>query len=346
MCPGYPRRLFTGNGTVLYRYHRYNGLFGASDFAALPGEPVPLFAHITAMAMHGVLPGQIKVLLRLATLMLTLKISRCGHNSNGAPKITASPSRETEACELARLFERFGTDKLPMHHYQRAYCPILEPFRLSARIVVELGFFRGSGCAAFATYFQNAAVYGIDNAERYSVTAVPSPDGNGTVPGHRGVPLNLGPRQQHVHLFKTHMKDLESRFEELRELGRSGVGLPTKDIDVLIDDADHFKSTQINNFQLWFPRLRDGGIYIIEDIFMTPVPWPGWNAPDNLVPSTNDKNGPCKPHCYYPQRPAEHWLLSQQPPEMRRALENRSWFITITGTHAGGGLDMMMVIVK
>ena len=74
------------------------------------------------MAMHGVLPGQIKVLLRLATLMLTLKISRCGHNSNGAPKITASPSRETEACELARLFERFGTDKLPMHHYQRAYC--------------------------------------------------------------------------------------------------------------------------------------------------------------------------------------------------------------------------------
>ena len=298
------------------------------------------------MAMHGVLPGQIKVLLRLATLMLTLKISRCGHNSNGAPKITASPSRETEACELARLFERFGTDKLPMHHYQRAYCPILEPFRLSARIVVELGFFRGSGCAAFATYFQNAAVYGIDNAERYSVTAVPSPDGNGTVPGHRGVPLNLGPRQQHVHLFKTHMKDLESRFEELRELGRSGVGLPTKDIDVLIDDADHFKSTQINNFQLWFPRLRDGGIYIIEDLFMTPVPWPGWNAPDNLVPSTNDKNGPCKPHCYYPQRPAEHWLLSQQPPEMRRALENRSWFITITGTHAGGGLDMMMVIVK
>lgn len=84
------------------------------------------------------------MLLRLATFLLTLT------------NITAS--RETEACELARLFERFGTDKLPVHHYQRAYCPILEPYRLSARIVVELGFFKGNGCAAFATYFQNAAM--------------------------------------------------------------------------------------------------------------------------------------------------------------------------------------------
>ena len=98
-------------------------------FPKRPGEPVPLFAHITAMP--GVLPGQIRVLLRLATFLLTLT------------NITAS--RETEACELARLFERFGTDKLPVHHYQRAYCPILEPFRLSARIVVELGFFKGNG---------------------------------------------------------------------------------------------------------------------------------------------------------------------------------------------------------
>ena len=79
---------------------------------------------------------------------------------------------------------------------------------------------------------------------------------------------------------------------------------------------------------------------------MTPTAWPGWNTTDNRVPSTNNLKGPCNPNCFYPQRPAEHPFLSDQPPEMRDALQNRSWFFTITGTHPGGGLDMMMIIVK
>lgn len=251
---------------------------------------------------------------------------------------------EADACELARLFQHFGTDKLPVHHYQRAYCPLLEPYRRTAKTVVELGFWKGAGCASFAAYFRNATIYGVDNGLYYSLDVVQ--DGDELVPAHKGKPLQLGPRRKHVHLFRAEMKQLETKFDKVKELGRSGVGLPAQNIDVLIDDADHFKSTQIANFRLWFPRVRTGGIYIIEDIFMTPTAWPGWNTEGNRVPSSNDLAGPCKPDCFYPQRPSEHPFLSTQPPEMRAALQNRSWFFTITGTHPGGGLDMMMVIIK
>lgn len=163
---------------------------------------------------------------------------------------------EADACDLGHLFQKYGTDKLPVHHYQRAYCPLLEPYRERARIVVELGFLRGQGCAAFAEYFKNASVFGVDNGEYFSLEEVPEPDSGEMVPGHHGKPLKLGPRRKHVHLFKAQMQHLETKFHALRELGRGGrAGLPTHDIDVLIDDADHFKSTQIANFRMWFPRL-------------------------------------------------------------------------------------------
>ena len=63
-------------------------------------------------------------------------------------------------------------------------------------------------------------------------------------------------------------------------MGSGQAQLPTEGIDIFIDDADHFKSTQLSMFEVWFPRVRDGGVYIIEDIFTTPTRWPGWNKPE------------------------------------------------------------------
>ena len=78
---------------------------------------------------------------------------------------------------------------------------------------------------------------------------------------------------------------------------------------------------------------------------MTPTPWGGWNKPENLVPHNNTN---CGRRCYLVQRPSDHPFLSQPPPALARVLEGRDWFFTITGSRPaqGGGLDMMMVIIK
>ena len=99
------------------------------------------------------------------------------------------------------------------------------------------------------------------------------------MPGHSGQPLRLGPRSQHVHAFSLDLRTLSAAtFAQPREIGRTGVGLPQQvshtyctwlqlshvgfplqEIDVVVDDADHFKSTQLHNLDIWFPRLRSGG---------------------------------------------------------------------------------------
>ena len=135
-------------------------------------------------------------------------------------------------------------------------------------------------------------------------------------------------------------------------MGGAGVGLPEA-IDIVIDDADHFKSTQIHNFDEWFPRVREGGLYIIEDIFMTPTPWAGWKTARNRVPSSNANCSAIRAEgggCWFPPKPAEHpFVRGEFEGLMKEELtgqHQRDYFFTITGTHAGGGLDIMMVIRK
>ncbi len=249
------------------------------------------------------------------------------------------------SCELGHLFDTFGSDKKRVHNYQRAYCLLFAPLRHKVRTLVELGFFAGAGSAAFATFFPNAEVYGIDAGDDFNLTSVPAGGKSSRlVPGHDGQALELGERAEHVHVFALQQNDLNhANFGAQRELGRDGVGLPSAGIDIVVDDADHFKTTQLHNLDVWLPRLRPGGLYIIEDIFVTPTPWAGWDTEGNRVPSNNTD---CGYECFFVQRPADHPFVSAQPPAMRAALEGRDWFFTITGVHKGGGLDMMMVIVK
>ena len=41
---------------------------------------------------------------------------------------------------------------------------------------------------------------------------------------------------------------------------------PVKDFDVFIDDGSHLSSATIATFEEMFPRLKNGGLYIIEDV--------------------------------------------------------------------------------
>ena len=89
---------------------------------------------------------------------------------------------------------------------------------------------------------------------------------------------------------------------------------------------------------------RIGRRYIIEDIFVPPLPWRHrGTGPNDRIPHNNSN---CGRECYFIQRPADHPFLSDPPPAMHAALRDRSFLFTVTGTHRGGGVDMMMWIWK
>lgn len=45
--------------------------------------------------------------------------------------------------------------------------------------------------------------------------------------------------------------------------------------DVIIDDGGHTSGQQITSFVTLFPYLKDGGVYIVEDLHCSQY-WPGW----------------------------------------------------------------------
>lgn len=122
---------------------------------------------------------------------------------------------------------------------------------------------RGAGSASFAAFLTNAEVFGVDGADfrAFNATRHQEHERIALVKSQgREQVLRLGPRAEHVHVFSTPLDALwdDATLAGAREVGRTGMGLPLRDIDVLIDDADHFRATQEGNFKQWFPRVADG----------------------------------------------------------------------------------------
>lgn len=260
-------------------------------------------------------------------------------------------SNSESRCVLKDLFNKYGSDKAVRHNYHRAYCPIFEPMKDSTKLVVELGCDAGSGVASFSEYFKNAEIYGLNRhvEKTLSVKA-------------------FRPDSAHYYdVFDLAVLNETVQLRALTDIHGHAMKLPEKDIDIVIDDADHILATQVKLFQMWFPRVRTGGYYIIEDMFVTPIPWDGWDTPESRIPNDNvgfvdaNGNGCVKvgsnktkgpnaiwADCQFPQRPADHPFVNEKkmPAAMRKELKNREYYFTITGTHNGGGLDMTMVIKK
>lgn len=57
--------------------------------------------------------------------------------------------------------------------------------------------------------------------------------------------------------------------------------------DLIIDDADHFRETQKLLFDNLYPCLREGGMYIIEDVLVAPLIDPAINLMVSYGPSND-----------------------------------------------------------
>ena len=120
-------------------------------------------------------------------------------------------------------------DKGTTHNYiQEYYIQALEPYRNTKNTVLEIGIFFGHSIRMWRKYFKDAKIVAIDIENRNSVC-----DGCELIYGDATIP------------------ETSSTIDN---------------VDVIIDDGCHFSWNQIKVFNILFPKLNPGGIYIIEDV--------------------------------------------------------------------------------
>jgi hypothetical protein len=118
--------------------------------------------------------------------------------------------------------------------------------------IAEVGILGGASLRTWREFFPNAKIIGIDKVEN-----------------------NINERMEVVKndFFES---DLNSKFflcdqnktEDLNLL-KSKLAQENIQIDIFIDDGSHFQKDIIQTFEIMFPLLNKGGIYIIEDICTT-----------------------------------------------------------------------------
>ena len=120
------------------------------------------------------------------------------------------------------------------HHYTAVYDRMFSPLRDKPVALLELGVCTGASMRMWADYFahRDSKLVGID--------------------------IDLS-------LLGGTISDPRVTLHEGDQSDTNLLGPPSRQFDIIIDDASHVSSKTIESFQAWWPYLRDGGVYIVED---------------------------------------------------------------------------------
>ncbi|MHC1745268.1 MAG: glycosyltransferase [Syntrophobacteraceae bacterium] len=119
-------------------------------------------------------------------------------------------------------------------HYFDVYESFFAPLRDKDVSLLEIGIYKGGSLTLWEKYFKNPSIYAIDI------------DPGCKVHEKKGIKIYIGSQSDAEFLN--------------RVVGESGK------LDIVIDDGGHQMEQQIISFQTIFPHMKDGGIYIIEDL--------------------------------------------------------------------------------
>jgi 8-demethyl-8-(2-methoxy-alpha-L-rhamnosyl)tetracenomycin-C 3'-O-methyltransferase len=127
---------------------------------------------------------------------------------------------------------KYGSDKASDgHNYTPVYEQLFEPLRDRPVALLELGVAYGASLRTWAEYFTHpdAVIVGIDNG----ISAVDLP--------------------ARVSKYTADQTEIPAELEGWCP-------------DIIIDDASHLSSKTIGSLRTWFPILKPGGIYAVEDV--------------------------------------------------------------------------------
>ena len=150
-------------------------------------------------------------------------------------------------------FNKYLSDKA-VNGYAPVYDELLSPCRNDEITLLEIGigtlnptesnmqfwknkpeyqeYLPGASLKAFRDYFPNGKIYGVDIQPDCVV---------------------IEERIQTFLFDSTDPLMCENYFHTIR-------------LDVIVDDGDHHPGPQIATFKNFFPKLNDGGVYILEDL--------------------------------------------------------------------------------
>ena len=139
---------------------------------------------------------------------------------------------------LEQLASACEADKLD-HGYLNVYGMLFEPMRASVRNMTEIGVMNGAGFCLWSQFFgSSASIWAFDI--KLTSTA-----------------LDNAPRYPNVHAFEASSQD---------EAMPARLGLAESSMDIVIDDGDHSPAGIERTLKVFWPLLRAGGYYVIEDV--------------------------------------------------------------------------------
>jgi hypothetical protein len=141
--------------------------------------------------------------------------------------------------DLREIAVKYGSDKWNRHWYAQHYQTHFSPLREKSLHLLEIGIGGyknpkggGSSLRMWRAYFPKAMIYGIDIFDKKI---------------HEETRIKTFQGSQIDESF------LEKLVEEMEY------------VDIIVDDGSHVNEHVIKSFEILFPILSDGGIYVVED---------------------------------------------------------------------------------
>jgi len=153
--------------------------------------------------------------------------------------------RPIESKQLTNLGLKYGTDKCTYHNYTDFYESLFYYNKDNVKLFFEVGVASGASIKMWRDYFKNSTIHCFD------------------------YDINLSKNVANLQNVFFHYTNQESKDSLKASLN----GIPLNSADIIIDDGGHFSSQQRNTIEVFWPYLKSGGIYIIEDIHTNMKHW-------------------------------------------------------------------------
>ncbi|GHT50160.1 hypothetical protein FACS1894102_5500 [Spirochaetia bacterium] len=142
--------------------------------------------------------------------------------------------------DLSEIGLFYGTDKIGSHYYTQHYMTYLQKIRKKHIRLLEIGVggydnpnFGGHSLRMWKKYFSHGQIYGLDIYDKSAL------------------------QEKRITIFKGSQIDNDFLEDVIKRTG---------ELDIIIDDGSHLNEHIIETFKILFPKLKQGGIYVVEDI--------------------------------------------------------------------------------